>query len=271
MKRLNVLQRVSQIFFTLLYNAYAYGFAGGTIYQGTLKVIPCPGFNCHSCPAAIFACPIGAIQLFAGYGRYYLSLYVLGVLALIGSIGGRIVCGWACPFGFLQDMLHKIPAPVIPLARILENVKYFILVVVVFGVAWYTKEPWFCKIICPAGTLEAGIPLMALNSDLSQMAGTLFVIKVSALVLLLVWMVFSKRPFCRVLCPLGAIYGLFNRVSLLRMRFVNQECIMDKKCSRACPVTHHIYKDGDNAGSCIRCFRCKTVCPKDALEIGMRK
>jgi polyferredoxin len=265
-----ITQRISQIFFTILYNSYLYGFFVGNIYQGKFKFIPCPAFNCHSCPAALFVCPIGAIQLFASYGKYYISFYILGFLGIIGAIGGSIVCGWACPFGFLQDLMNKIPSPKMDIPRKAENIKYLILFVMVFFIAYYTKEPWFCKLICPAGTLEAGIPLMLLNKDLRQLIDVLFFIKLIILIGFLIWMVFCKRPFCRTVCPLGAIYGLFNKVSLFTMNFNKSNCMMDLQCEKVCPVSHRIYKEDENANRCIRCLRCKT-CPESAIKFTLKK
>jgi len=264
------IRRISQTFFTFLYNPYLYGFYLGTIYQGRLKLLPCPGLNCHSCPAAIFVCPIGALQLFAAYGRFYVSFFVMGFLGIIGAIGGRIVCGWACPFGFLQELLYKIPAPKLSIPKIVEKLRYVVLIMLVFVIAYYTKEPWFCKIICPAGTIEAGIPLVLLNSDLYQMAGILFVVKLSVLILLLASMLFFKRPFCRTLCPLGALYGLFNRISFFRLEVDKEKCIHCGTCLHVCPVSYDISQDAVSSGRCIRCFKCQKNCPEGAIKIVAR-
>lgn len=262
-------RRVSQILSVILYNAYVVGFFSGTIYQGVAKVIPCPAFNCHSCPAALFTCPIGAIQLFAAYGKYYLSFYVMGFLGIIGAIGGRVICGWACPFGLLQDLMYKIRSPKTDIPRIVEKTKYVILFGVVFFVAYYTKEPWFCKIICPAGTLEAGIPLLGLNKDLRQLIGIVLIIKIVILLFFLLWMIVSKRPFCRVVCPLGTIYGLFNKVSFFKMRLNRDSCILDRKCVRMCPVGHRIYEEDENDPRCIRCLQC-SECPEGLIRLSSK-
>ena len=259
-------QRISQLFFTLLYNPYFHGFFVGSIYQGRFKIIPCPGFNCHSCPAAVFACPVGMLQMFVFCGRQFISFYIIGFIGIIGVLGGRIVCGWACPFGFLQDLLFKIRSRKIIIPEFLEPVKYLILVVTVFLLSWYTKEPFFCKIICPAGTLEAGIPLLLMNSDLRGMIGWLFVWKSCFLTFFLFMMIVSKRPFCRFVCPLGAIYGLLNKVSLFRLEVDSGTCTSCKKCSEICPVDLKIYSKKHSSTGCIRCFSCK-ACPEKAVKI----
>lgn len=260
-------QRLSQVCSLVLYNAYLAGFISGSIYQGPFKLLPCPGFNCHSCPGALFVCPIGALQFFAAYGRYYVSLYIMGCIALLGALFGRLICGWACPFGFLQDMLNKLPVKKVKIPRRLEYLRYVILVGVVFIAAAATREPWFCKIFCPAGTLEAGIPLMLLNEHLRPMAGPVFMVKIAVLIALLAWMSMAKRPFCRVLCPLGALYGVCNRLSIFKLAFRKSSCDYDRTCVQECPVEHRIYREDPNASRCIRCLRCRSQCPRDAISI----
>ncbi len=261
------LQRISQILFTVVYNSSLAGFLHAGVYQGRFKIVPCAGFNCHSCPSAVTTCPIGAFQLFASFGTYHLSLYVIGFLGIIGSVGGRIACGWVCPFGLLQDMLYKIPFKKVSMPRAFEYAKYAVLAVAVIGTAWITQEPWFCKFFCPAGTLEAGIPLMILNEDLRQLFGSLFGIKLFFLVLFLLLMMSIKRPFCRAVCPLGAFYALFNLVSILQICVDSEKCIKCDACHEVCPVALRIYDAGGQSAHCIRCLRCIEKCPVSAITI----
>jgi polyferredoxin len=164
-------------------------------------------------------------------------------------------------------MLHKIPVKKIRIPRRLEYMRYVILIGVVGLAALITKEPWFCKIICPAGTLEAAIPLMLMNEYLRTMIGPVFMVKITLLFLFLVWMTVSKRPFCRVICPLGTMYGLCNRLSLFKLGFKKSSCDYDRTCVRECPVDHRIYREDPNASRCIRCLRCSSTCHRDAISI----
>jgi polyferredoxin len=261
-------QRVSQFLSAIFYNAYVKGFILGTIYQGNIKFLNCPGFNCYSCPGAISACPIGIIQFFAAYGAYHVSLYTIGFLGLIGSVGGRIVCGWACPFGLLQDLLYKIKFPKISIPSFLHYGKYLALILLAFLIPYFSEEHWFCK-LCPVGTLEAGIPQVLYNADLRQLTGSLFVIKIVILAVFLLWMVASKRPFCRTTCPLGAIYSLFNKVSFLRIQVDKNRCIQCNKCYKGCPVSIKIHEEGGASLKCIRCLRC-TDCPTEAVSYKLK-
>ena len=100
-----------QLGFAALTNGYAAGFLGGTLYKGDTKFLCVPGLNCYSCPGALGSCPIGSLQAVLADRNHKFSFYVLGFLMLFGALLGRFVCGWLCPFGLVQDLLHKIPLP----------------------------------------------------------------------------------------------------------------------------------------------------------------
>ena len=263
-----LLRRLVQFLFTLLLNAHWGFLKTGGIYQGPLKSVCSPGLNCYACPAALTACPIGALQHFmasvrAGisFGQYQFGLYVIGFLGLIGSLVGRLPCGWLCPFGFLQDLLYKIPFLKLPIPRFLHYLKYLILIIMVLVLPLFLLDTfgygltWFCKIICPAGTLEGALPMLALNPVLRSQIGTMFYIKLSVLIFFLLWMMVSSRPFCRTTCPLGAIYGLFNRFSLLQMTVNKEKCVKCETCYHDCPMGVRFYQS-PNDSDCIRCFVC---------------
>lgn len=177
-----------QIIFTALTNGYLIGYMNGRIYKGESKKLCVPGLNCYSCPGAIASCPIGSLQAVLGSKDFKISFYIIGFLMIIGSFMGRFVCGWLCPFGLFQDIIYKIPVikkiKNVPGDKYLRYVKYIILVVFVIilplAITNYTGygKPWFCKVICPSGTLLAGIPLVSMNSSLQRIIGPLFLWKV---------------------------------------------------------------------------------------------
>ncbi|MBQ3866193.1 MAG: 4Fe-4S binding protein, partial [Clostridia bacterium] len=102
-------RRWIQLGFAALSNGYLAGFAAGKIYQGPVKALCAPGLNCYSCPGALLSCPIGALQATLNAKQYHIALYAFGLLTVFGSLMGRFVCGFLCPFGLLQDLLYKIP------------------------------------------------------------------------------------------------------------------------------------------------------------------
>lgn len=253
----NFQRRLIQIAATVLTNPFAANFFAGKIYRGGLKNFCAPGLNCWSCPAAAWSCPVGALQT--------MSFYAAGVVILFGLFFGRAVCGFLCPFGFLQELLNKIPSPKIFLPRRLSAVKYFLLALVVTApLVTEFGEPTFCKYICPAGTLEAGLPLVAANDGLRKILGGLFALKVAILVGVLVGCVVTHRFFCRVMCPLGAIYGLLNRWSFYRLKFDGDHCVDCGRCKKICPLNLNPTREF-NSAECVRCGKCCDVCPTNAL------
>lgn len=237
-------RRLIQAYAALLYNAHARGFLQGDIYTGPLKALCVPGLNCYSCPGAAAACPLGALQNALAASGHRGPWYVLGLLLLFGVMLGRTVCGWLCPMGMLQELLHKIPAPKLKKSRVtrgLSYLKYAVLAVFVVALplrfaADSLPLPAFCKFICPAGTLEGALGLLAhpSNRDMLPMLGGVFIRKAAILVLLTAACVFVYRAFCRFLCPLGAIYGLFNRIALTGIRLNPEACTGCGQCIRQC-------------------------------------
>jgi len=223
----------------ILQNSWFAGFLRGTIWRGSSKAVCVPGLNCYSCPGAWGSCPIGSLQAVFNRASDRISLYVSGLIGLFGIVLGRLVCGWLCPFGLVQELLYRIRSRKVRIGPTrLRYLKYAVLAILVvlmpllvrdrFGVG----DPWFCKLICPAGTLEAALPLLALNASLRDAAGWLFVWKASILVATVVASVVVYRPFCRFVCPLGAIYGLFNRISFVQLTLNEDTCTHCGVCGR---------------------------------------
>lgn len=268
-------RRVTQFLTLILTNANFKGFFEGTIYKGNSKRICVPGMNCYSCPGALGSCPIGALQSVIGSVRYNISLYVIGYISLIGILFGRLICGWVCPFGLIQELIYKISPKKIKLNIKLDNMlkylKYALLVIFViilpmfltnkFGIA----KPYFCEYICPVGTLEAGLPLVILNKFIRKSIGFLFAWKLVILVVLMILALYINRPFCRYLCPLGAFYSVFNKISFYKMKIEEDKCIKCGICTKTCEQSIEVYKN-PNSLDCIRCKKCIDKCPQKAIE-----
>ena len=266
-----------QILVAAFTNGYAAGFFKGSIYKGPTKQICVPGLNCYSCPGALGACPIGSLQAVLGGKNKNFSYYVVGIIMFFGVIFGRFICGFLCPFGLVQDLLYKIPTKKIKISKKIDKplryLKYIILIIFVIGMPIFLTNdfgnslPYFCKLICPAGTLEGGIPLTIMNEGLRSQLGWLFNWKMFILITVVVSSIFIYRPFCKYICPLGAIYGLFNRFSLYQLNIDKNTCINCKACVRACPMEIDVLKN-INSPECIRCGRCKDACPVGAISSG---
>ncbi len=258
-------------------NANIGGFFTGEIWQGDSKIMCVPGLNCYSCPGALGACPIGALQAVLGGNKHNFSFYVVGILMLFGIVLGRLICGFLCLFGFIQDLLYKIPTPKFKIPKGIDRplrwLKYVILFVAVialpilltnqFGIA----SPYFCQWICPAGTLEGGIPLVLKNESLRNMLGFLWGWKMGLLIFIVIASIFTYRPFCKYICPLGAIYSLFNGFSFYRMDVDKSRCNGCMACEKKCKMNVEIMKN-INSPECIRCGECKKACKQSAITSG---
>ena len=304
---------ITQGCFTILTNSFMVGWLKGNIYEGKLKYMCVPGMNCYSCPGAWGACPIGSLQAildefdpkkswfdpatgtYVKAPMYWAAIYVIGIIMVIGAVCGRLVCGLLCPFGWVQDLLYKIPVKKLRLPRddrsiektknpkltrtllgidrYLRYAKYaFLVIMVIFLPLFIKAEPWFCKYVCPSGMLLGGIPLMVRNEELAAAAGNLTLLKICILVSLVVISIFLYRPFCRYICPLGAIYSLLNPFSLYKYGIDDSKCNRGKGCSacaKACPMGVDPVRNPNHL-ECIRCGTCNATCPQKAIHAGFK-
>ncbi|MGN1103740.1 MAG: 4Fe-4S binding protein, partial [Candidatus Coproplasma sp.] len=250
-----------------LYNANIKGFVTGKIYTGDTKKVCVPGLNCYSCPGAIGACPLGALQDSLAGSKTTAPAYIFGILILFGLLLGRVICGFLCPFGLIQELLYKIKTPKLRksrFTRIASYFKYILLIIVIAIPLIYSGIPVFCKYICPAGTLEGAVSLLANieNSGFYGMLGYLFSWKFCVLLVVIVASVFIYRFLCRFICPLGAIYSLFCKISLLGVKLDKDKCINCGLCIQGCKMD--IKHVGDH--ECIQCGECISVCPVQAIS-----
>jgi polyferredoxin len=259
-----------QILSLLLYNADIGKFKTGAVSKSPLKNACVPGLNCYSCPGAVASCPLGALQTALAEGRF--PFLAAGLILLFGLMLGRTVCGFLCPFGLLQELLYKIPSLKLlksAVTRRLTRLKYLFLAVVAAGLplAAFLVQGWgapfFCEFVCPAGTLEAGLPLVLADASLRAAAGALFLWKLGVLAALAVLCVFCFRAFCRFVCPLGALYGLVNRYALFGLQVNAASCRHCGACVKNCKMDTAAVNDRE----CVRCGECAGDCPAGAITL----
>jgi len=266
-------RRLMQIYAALLYNANIKGYVTGGIFKGDSKAVCVPGMNCYSCPGAIGACPIGSLQAALADCDASWPAYVVGIILLEAVILGRSMCGWLCPAGLLQELAYKVKTPKLKknkVTRVLSYFKFIVLFILViglplyYGLYKYTGVPTFCKYVCPVGTFEGSLFLLAnpANSNLLDNLGALFTWKFFVMVGVIVASIFIYRFFCRFLCPLGALFGLFNKFSILGVEVVEEKCNGCGRCVSECKMD--VKKVGDH--ECIMCGECKNVCAAHAID-----
>ncbi len=254
-------------------NSWFKVFSTKEIYKGPLRKTCLPFLNCHACPTCVSSCPIGILQAHAS--NHTFPTFLIGFLGAIGIIFGRAACGWLCPFGYMQDWMYKIKTKKIVLPKFLIYGKYVSLVVLAILLPYFLDGHWFSR-FCPWGTILAGIPWGIWNpvnpvfNTLTiplESFGFMYWLKIGMLILFLAAFVLIKRPFCRVFCPLGAIYAFFNRISFMKMHVNHNGCVNCGLCKKVCPVDIRI---GDDPGSpeCIRCIEC-TVCKNIRVKWSM--
>lgn len=224
-----------------------------------------PVFHCYSCPLATFACPIGIIANFSAL--HLAPLLALGTLVIFGAFFGGFLCGWACPFGLLQDLAGRLPTRKFHLPLWTGYLRYAVLIGLVGIVPffWGPNHPLFICRVCPAGGLESALPRALqqqfMGDPVSWPTLEKWVVMGLFAGALLIW----HRPWCRV-CPLGAIFGLFNRVSGFFLKFNPQACTACQICHQKCPAGLRPEKDTQDQ-LCLRCLEC-AACPSGALDVG---
>jgi ferredoxin-type protein NapH len=229
-----------------------------------LHTICSPVFHCYSCPLALFACPIGVMANFSAL--HIVPFIALGTLLVVGGAVGAFVCGWACPFGFLQDLAAKVPLPKLRLPSWTGNLRYVVLIGLVLLIPFFFKEghPLFICAVCPAGGLEGAVPNVVQQAVAGKAIPWPGPVKLGVIAGFVLAIFVTYRPWCSLFCPLGAIYGLFNRTSVFFLRFHPDRCVSCKACHKMCKYG---VKPDERASDprCIRCLAC-TRCA--ALTVG---
>lgn len=224
-----------------------------------------PVFHCYACPLATFACPIGIIAQFGAL--HVFPFLAIGTLLIVGGVLGSLICGWVCPFGLLQDVVAKIPTPKFHLPQWTGYFRYVILVGTVLLVPYLFGEshPLFICRICPAGALEKAVPDVITQAVTGEKIAWPNAIKITIVIVFLAAMFLTIRPWCRVLCPLGAIFGLLNKFSVFSMQLEDYKCNECKHCHTLCVYGGTPNRD-PNDPRCLRCLEC-TKCKPGALGL----
>jgi len=222
-----------------------------------------PVFHCYACPLATFACPIGVLANFSAL--HLVPFATIGVLVVSGALVGSLFCGWACPFGWLQDLGGKVPLRKLELPRWTGHFRFVVLGVTVLAIPYLYGEshPLFVCRLCPAGGLEGAMPAVVQQARTGQPILWPNAVKLGIIGLFLGSILVFRRPWCRVLCPLGVIFATFNRVSAFFLHVDPGACTDCRRCHKLCQYNIEP-EQSPNDLRCIRCLEC-TRCSFGAL------
>jgi ferredoxin-type protein NapH len=264
-------RKLIQLIFFIIQNPFISNFLTGRPHTGATKSFCAPGLHCYSCPSMAFGCPLGVLQYVMKYARM-IPYYAIGTLAAIGAIFGSATCGYVCPFGFFQEILHSISpwkTNKSALPRSFRYTKWGVFIVLVILVPALGIAQGFCAWLCPSGTIFAGLPLIGANEGLRTSIGVTFYWKLALSILIILYVMREKRAFCRYLCPLGLMLGFFNKISLYQIKLDKNKCTTCKACQKSCPMGLDLPKE-INSIDCIKCGECIPACPSkfNALSKG---
>jgi len=249
MKRITIFRRMSQAVFL--------GITGAWFVVGSLRCpFGIPFVSCQSCP--LTDCP----------GRY-LQLPFIGLVGLSGLVFGRAFCGWACPLGFVLDVLGKIPKLRVTVSkrftaldRYLKPLKYVALAATVYlvFVLNFTDVRPYAYVVRTASVFNFEAVRVA------QMLGNpAYSVRMWILVGILVSGIIVSRFWCRYLCPLGAVLGILNKFSffgIIREREDLPHCdLFPRDC-----IMHTRPESTD----CVVCGECVEACPRGILALRAR-
>ena len=184
--------------------------------------------------------------------------------AALAVIGTKLICGWACPFGALQELIYHLPIlrklkkRKLPfwISNSIRCLLFAIMVLLLFGIVGKGEGFVLYHFVNPFNLFNLDIETVSIGATI-----------VAALVLSLGF----YRPFCRFICPFGLLSWLLEQVSIFRIRIDRTRCTKCGACVRACPLNA---AKGRLEGKllpadCFSCARCLNVCPEDAISYGL--
>ena len=220
-----------------------------------------------------------AVKIFKSMVGLYPSVWekVTAFLFFIGLAvaGNKLICGWACPFGALQELFYSLPilkrikhrkVPFL-VSNLVRGGLFLLMLLLLFGIVGGKKGLVIYHWMNPFNLFDLDFIYHAMNPfDLFRfdIEGLLILITI---VVALVLALAVYRPFCQFICPFGFISWLAERLSLMRVRVNPNLCDKCGACALACPLEA---ADGKVKGrlfaaDCYSCARCLNVCPQDAI------
>ncbi|UCC94646.1 MAG: 4Fe-4S binding protein [Candidatus Omnitrophota bacterium] len=194
------------------------------------------GVSCQNCPLSFGICPVGTSQRLA-FIKHFPFYFTLLLIIITGAVFGTLMCGWACPLGFIQDLFGVSPFRKLIISNKLKRARYIFLFLAAI-LAFLELRFRFLS--------TRGIEVF---HEVTVIGGFLF----------LSTALFIKRPFCRFVCPAGLIYGKMNALSPFKVILNTERCTGCGECSAACIMNIKPMREV-NSDLCVKCFNCKKTC-----------
>ncbi len=164
----------------------------------------------------LYADPVAKVTAFI----YFIALAV---------IGNKLICGWACPFGALQELIYSFPVlkrikkRKLPFAltNIIRGSLFAIMLLFLFGIAEGRKGTVIYHYLNPFN-------LFNLEFETVSILLTIILCLLGSLVI--------YRPFCQFICPFGFLSWIAERFSIVRVRVDKEKCTQCGACIKACPL-----------------------------------
>jgi len=209
----------------------------------------------HPSPLCVISKPF--LFLDAGYAVPSVFLTLLAFMGAVTVIGNKLFCGWSCPIGAIQEIVHRIPLPKRLKAKLsfktTNTVRVLFFVLFLFIVFAFSADMY-----------DYVNPFEALHWDFDiWMMGVLGVVLAASL--------FTYRPFCYLLCPVGLFTWGLEHISIFRVKMDRDACDDCNLCVKQspCPTVPAILEGTRSRPDCHACGICIAACPKDALKFGV--
>jgi len=210
------------------------------------------GLGLHPSPMCSVEKPFLFLQL--GRAVPIVFIAILAFIALISIVGNKLFCGWNCPIGAVQELLHRIPLPKklkIKLPFRITNAVRIVFFLLFLTVLFLTG----------ASLYEYVNPFEFLHWNMEAAV-------IPAFVITFIGAVFIFRPFCYLICPLGLMTWLLEPLALTRIRVDKKKCTMCLRCvhQSPCPSVQAVLDGRRVRPDCHACGICLHTCPENALK-----
>ena len=210
------------------------------------------GMGLHPSPM----CSVEKPFLFLQMGRAVPIVFIaiLAFIALISIVGNKLFCGWNCPIGAVQELLHRIPLPnklKIKLPFKITNTVRIVFFLLFLAVLFLTGASLY-EYVNPFEFLRWDMELVVIPAFLITFIGAVFIF----------------RPFCYLICPLGLMTWLLEPLAITRIRVDKKKCTMCLRCvhQSPCPSVQAVLDGRRVRPDCHACGICLHTCPENALK-----